>query len=135
MTAQKGRDVLIKMEIASVYTTIGGMRQKSMRLADGHSDVSDSDSPGRWREMLAGTGLFSMSISGAGVFKDTASEGQVLAQFLAGATPNFQFIVPGMGTFQGAFVIAGLDSGGNHDGEVGFSTSFESAGEITFTAA
>lgn len=135
MAAQKGRDVLIKMDIAGTYTTLGGLRQKSMRLSNGHSDVSDSDSPQQWREMLAGTGLKSMSISGGGVFKDSASEGALLTNFLASATPNFQFIVPGMGTFQGAFVITGMDSGGAHDGEVSYSVSFESAGQITFTAA
>lgn len=133
MAAQKGREILIKMQISGVYTTIAGMRQKSMRLSDGHSDVSDADSPGRWREMLAGTGLFSMSISGSGPFKDAASEAQVVTNFLAGATPNFQFIVPGLGTFQGAFVITGLDFGGDHQGEVSRSMAFESAGEITFT--
>lgn len=135
MAAQKGRDVLIKMQISGTYTSIGGLRQKSMRLSNGHSDVSDSDSLGQWREMLAGTGLKTMSVSGGGVFKDSASEGTVLSNFLASATPNFQFIVPGMGTFQGAFVITGMDAGGGHDSEVSYSMSFESAGEITFTAA
>lgn len=134
MAAQKGRDVLIKVSIAGTYTTIGGMRQKQIQVQEDTVDVSDSDSVGRWRELLAGAGFLSMSISGSGVFKDSSAEGYLLTQKLAGVIPSFQFIVPGLGTFQGPFQIGSLQYAGAANGEVNFSASFESAGEVTFTA-
>lgn len=133
MAAQKGKAVLIKMDIAAVFTTIGGLRSKSIRISDGNSDVSDSDS--EFREMLAGTGHLSCTISGSGVFKDSASEGAVLTNKLARTVPDFQFIVPGFGTFEGAFVIGDIEYAGEHEGEVTYSMSFESSGDFTFTPA
>lgn len=133
MAAQKGKAVLIKMDISSTFTTIGGMRSKSIRISDGNTDVSDSD--GEFREMLAGTGHKSLMISGSGVFKDSAAEGQVLTNKFARATPDFQFIVPDFGTFEGPFVIGDIEYSGEHEGEVTFSMSFESAGDFTFTPA
>lgn len=134
MAAQKGREVLIKIDIGGVDTTIGGMRQKSMALNDSQVDVTDSDSAGRWRELLAAAGVKSMSISGSGVFKDTASEVALLTHWNAGTHPTMQFIVPSLGTFEGPFAV-NLQYQGQHDGELQFSASFDSAGEVTFTAA
>lgn len=133
MAAQKGKAVLIKMDIASTFTTIGGMRSKNITISDGNTDVSDSDS--EFAEMLAGTGHKKLTITGAGVFKDTAAEGQVLTNKLNRVTPDFQFIVPDFGTFEGAFVIGDIQYGGEHEGEVTFNFSFESTGDFTFTAA
>ncbi|MDX2277718.1 MAG: phage major tail protein, TP901-1 family [Hyphomonadaceae bacterium] len=135
MAKQKGRDVLVKMDIAGTFTTIAGGRQTSGKLSDGNTDVSSNDSPGRWREMLAGTGVLSHAISLAGVFADSAAEAALVTNKLAAATPDFQFIVPGLGTFEGPYVIGEIEHAGNYDGEVTYSVSFESAGELTFTAA
>ncbi|MBI1188317.1 MAG: phage major tail protein, TP901-1 family [Alphaproteobacteria bacterium] len=134
MAAQKGREVLIRLDIASTLTTIGGMRQKSMSLNDSQVDVTDSDSAGRWRELLAAAGVKSMSLSGSGVFKDSAAEIALLGHWNAGTHPTMAFFIPEIGTFQGPFAV-NLQYQGQHDGEVQFSASFDSAGEIAFTAA
>jgi len=136
MAAQPGREVLIKISIAGTPTTIGGMRAKSISLNDGQVDATDSDSAGRWRELLAGAGVRSAEISGSGVFKDSAGEQAMMSNFFAGTHPSMQFVIPGLGTISGVFQITQLQPGsGNHDNEVNFSASFASAGEITFTAA
>lgn len=135
MLAQKGREILIKVSISGTYTAIGGLRTKSLQIGEDQIDVTDSDSAGQWRELLAGAGIFSMSLSGGGVFKTTASEKYLLARKLAKEHPTFQFIVPGLGTFQGVFMIGNIGYQGAERGEVQYSMSFESAGEITFTAA
>lgn len=134
MAAQKGREVLIKRDSGGgVFVLIGGIRQKSMSLNDQSTDVSDSESPGRWRELLTNTNIRSMSMSGSGVFKDSASEAGVLADKLAGTVTDYQFVMPGLGTFEGPFVCEQLQYQGQHEGEAQYSFSWESAGEITFT--
>ncbi len=135
MAAQKGREILIKQQISGTYTSIGGLRAKSIQLNAQSVDITDSDSTGRWRELMMDAGIRSVSISGSGVFKDSASEGAAMTEHLAGTTPNFQMIVPGLGTFQGAFGIPSISYQGDHQGEVSYQMSFESAGQITFTAA
>lgn len=134
MPAAKGRDVLIQVNLNGTWTTVGGMRQKAMTINEDAVDVSDSDSAGRWRELLPGAGLFSMSLSGSGVFKDTASETFLLQQKMAGVFPSFRFRIPDFGVFEGQFMIGGIQYQATHTGEVNFSASFESAGQITFTA-
>jgi TP901-1 family phage major tail protein len=133
MTAQNGRDCLVKMDIASTFTTLTGTRSFSAKLSDGNSDVSSADSPGQWREMLAGTGMMMLSVSGQGVIKDSAVEKQALANKIARATPDFQVVIPGVGTFEGAFVIGDLEYAGNYDGEATYNFAIESAEELAFT--
>jgi TP901-1 family phage major tail protein len=54
--------------------------------------------------------------------------------FFDGAVNSCQVIVPDFGTIQGAFQISGLEFSGEHNGEVTFDISLESAGALTFTA-
>lgn len=134
MAAQKGREILIKRHDGTSYVTIGGMRQKNLRLNGATpADVSDSDST--WRELLAGAGFKSVAISGNGVFKDQVAENAVHTDLLGDVATLYQFIVPGFGTYQGLFVCTGMDFSGSHVDEVSRSMSWESAGAVTFTPA
>jgi TP901-1 family phage major tail protein len=136
MAAQRGRDILIKAETAAgVWTSIGGLRSKSISLNEGMVDASDGDSPNRWRELLEGAEIRSASISGGGIFKDSVGEGFMRSQWFAGTHPRLQFIIAGMGTLEGKFQITKLDYSGDYNKEAQYSMSFESNGEITFTAS
>ena len=86
------------------------------------------------RELLEGGGVASMSISGSGVFKASAGEKACVARVLAGTIVDHQFVYPGLGTFEGPFQTTQAQLNGEYNGEAQFSLSFESAGEITFTA-
>ena len=136
MTAQRGRDILLKIEgeTAGVFTTVAGLRARTISLNARTVDVTDADSAGRWRELLAGAGVKRASISGRGLFKDAASDALVRQAFFDGAVNSCQVIVPDFGTIQGAFQISGLEFSGEHNGEVTFDISLESAGALTFTA-
>lgn len=135
MAAQTGRNVLIKAEVtAGNWITIGGMRSKSISLNEGMVDASDGDSPNRWRELLEGAEIRSASVSGSGIFKDSAGEGFVRAQWFAGTHPRVQFIIPSFGILEGKFQITKLDYSGDYNKEAQYSMSFESNGEIVFTA-
>ena len=135
MTAQAGRDILFKLETApgsGVFTTIGAFRNKSVKPMNPSTDVSDSASPGAWRELKVGFGLKALSVSGGGIYKSAASEKQLKLAVRNGQTPNFQIIMPDNVLYQGPFAVE-IEWSGNHDGEVAFSATFESAGEITET--
>jgi TP901-1 family phage major tail protein len=136
MAAQKGSDILVKVDTtgAGNFVTIGGLRSKSISFNAETVDVTDSDSAGKWRELLAGAGIKSATITGSGVFKDSASEGAVKTNFFNQVIVNHQFIIPDFGTVQGAFQTSSLDYAGEHNGEMTFSMTFESSGQLTFTA-
>jgi TP901-1 family phage major tail protein len=138
MAAQKGKDVLIKAgdgaQPTEVFTTIGGMRSKSISINNEIVDVTNSDSAGK-RELLAEGGVQSMSISGSGVFLDDAGHTLLNTNANAATINNYEFVIPGLGSYKGAFQVTSYESGGEHNGEVTFSASFESSGAIAFTSA
>ena len=137
MAGQKGRDVLIKIGDGGgteVFTTVAGIRAKTISLNARSVDGTSGESPSAWRELIAGAGVKSASVSGAGVFKDAASDAAMQTNFFAQTVRNFQLVIPAFGILQGPFLIEALDYAGDHDGEATFAITLASAGAITFTA-
>lgn len=134
MGAQKGKDLLIKMHDGAHYVTVAGLRSRRIAFNAELVDITHAESVNRWRELLAGAGVRRASISGRGLFKDAASDALVRQAFFDGAINACQAIVPDFGVIEGAFQIAGLEFSGEHNGEVTFDISLESAGPLTFTA-
>ena len=135
MAAQKGKDLLVKLDDGgSGFTTVAGLRTRQLAFNAETVDVTNADSAGRWRELLAGAGMRRASISGAGVFRDAASDARMRSLFFDGASPILQVIVPDFGTIEGAFQITALEYRGDHAGEVTFDMTLESAGALTFAA-
>jgi TP901-1 family phage major tail protein len=96
--------------------------------------VTHAESAGRWRELLAGAGVRRASVSGAGLFKDEASDAYVREIFFDGDIKTWQIVVPGFGTIEGLFQVSTLEYRGDHNAEVTFDLTLDSAGELTFTA-
>ena len=66
---------------------VAGLRTRQITLNAETVDVTNADSTGRWRELLAGAGVRSAALSGSGVFKDEATSERLRALFFAGAIP------------------------------------------------
>ena len=136
MTAQRGRDLLLKLgdgESSESFAGVAGLRATTLAFNAAGIDITNADSGG-WRELLA-DGVRSASISGSGVFKDAASDQSVRAAFFAGTTPNWQVVIPSFGTVQGPFKITALQYDGPYNGELKVSLSLASAGALTFVGA
>ncbi|WAC47900.1 phage major tail protein, TP901-1 family [Asticcacaulis sp. SL142] len=134
MALQKGRDMLLKIADGEAFVTVAGLRARTISLNARTVDVTDSESAGGWRELLAGAGVKALSVSGSGVFRDAASDALMREAFFAQSQKTWQLIVPDFGRFEGAFLIASLDYAGDHDGEATFAMTLASAGEISFVA-
>ena len=137
MAAQKGKDILLKIGDGAgpeVFTTVAGLRARTISLNARSVDATDSDSAGRWRELLAGAGVRQASVSGAGVFRDATSDALIRAAFFAQSADNWQLVVPDFGVLEGPFLVAALEYAGEHEGEATYAITLASAGEITFTA-
>lgn len=138
MADQKAREALIKVGDGTSppsFTTVAGIRTRTLSLNQNTVDVTDSDSANQWRELLAGVGIKSASISGDGIFGDADSDEDIRAAFFDGTHLTYQFVVPDFGTIEGAFQVASLEYTGGYEEALQFSATFESAGELTFTAA
>lgn len=134
MVAQKGRDLLLKIDGGSGFVTVAGLRSKRLSFNAQLVDVTDAESAGRWCELLGGAGVQRAALTGSGIFKDQASDALVRSLFFAGTIVGWQVVIPDFGTVAGPFQIAALDYSGAYDGEVQFEIALESAGLITFGA-
>jgi len=137
VSAQKGKDILLKIGDGAdpeVFTTVAGLRARTISLNARSVDATDSDSAGRWRELLAGAGVKQASVSGAGVFRDAASDALIRAAFFAQSADSWRLIVPDFGTLEGPFLVAALEYAGEHEGEATYAITLSSAGEVTFAA-
>ena len=135
MSAQKGRDLLLKVDStgAGVYQTVAGLRSNALTFNAETVDATSQESTGAWRELMAGAGLKSAAVRGSGIFKDAASDATIRGYFFAGTIRNWRVIVPDFGIVDGPFQITSLEVAGRHDGEVNFDLALESAGALTFT--
>lgn len=135
MTAQNGKDLLIKIDMTGddQFETLAGLRATRISLNAETVDVTSLDSGG-WRELLGGAGVKTAAISGSGVFRDDDTDERARQIFFAGTVPDFQVIIPGFGTLQGPFQITGIDYAGTHNGEATYELSLASAGALQFVA-
>jgi TP901-1 family phage major tail protein len=135
MAAQRGKDLLIKLDMgAGVFETIAGLRATRITFNAETVDVTNLDSAGRWRELLAGAGVRSAAIGGSGVFRDAATDERARAIFFAGTIPTFQVVVPDFGVVEGPFQITSIEYSGSHDGEAVYEIALASAGAVSFEA-
>ena len=136
MAVQNGRDLLIKMDMIGdgSFETVGGLRASRLAFNAETVDVTSLESEGGWRELLAGAGVRSASISGSGVFRDAASDGRARQVFFDGEVPRFQVIIPDFGIVEGPFQITAIEYAGSYNGEATYELSLASAGVLSFTA-
>lgn len=136
MTAQSGKDLLIKIDMdgAGSFITLAGLRATRIAFNAETVDVTSLASTGGWRELLDGGGVRSASVSGSGIFSDDSSDERARSLFFNGARADFQIIIPDFGTIEGAFQITSLEYSGKYDGEAAYEVSLSSAGALTFTA-
>lgn len=136
MAAQKGKDLLLKIDDTGggTYATVAGLRSRSIAFNANAVDITHTESAGMWRELLAGAGVRTARIAGAGIFKDAASDATIRSVFFQGLIRAWQLVIPDFGTITGPFQISSLEFAATHDSEVTFEISLESAGELTFAA-
>ena len=135
MAAQKGKDLLVKINDGTGFVTVAGMRTRRLSFNAETVDITHAESAGRWRELLQGAGVMRASVSGRGLFKDAATDALMRQNFFDGAVNSYQIVLPDFGTVEGPFQIVALEFAGEHNGEVTYDLSLESAGELTFAAA
>ncbi len=136
MAAQNGKDLLIKLDLTGggLYTTIAGLRATRISFNAETVDVTSLESQGGWRELLGGAGVRSATVSGSGVFVDSATDDRARQIFFAGSVETFQVIIPDFGIVEGPFQITSIEYAGTYNGEATYELALASAGALTFTA-
>jgi TP901-1 family phage major tail protein len=136
MAAQKGKDLLLKVDTTGTgsFSTVAGLRSRSISFNAEPVDVTHAESAGEWRELLAGAGVKAARITGGGIFKDATSDATIRAYVFDGTIRGWQVVIPDFGTIEGLFQITSFELSGRHDAEIAFEIALDSAGLLTFTA-
>ncbi len=137
MAYQKGSDMLLQCDTngSGSYSTVAAIQTTTLRLNSDTVEVTNQGSPNKFRQLLAGAGIKRLSISGQGVFDDSAVENTMLTYARDGTIRNWRVTVPTLGTFTANFQVTQIEYAGRHQGEVQWSMSLESAGDLTYAAA
>lgn len=135
MAAQKGKDLLLKLDASGsgAFVSVAGLRSARLSFNAQTVDSTTAESAGRWRELLAGAGARSASVSGSGIFKDAASDASVRSLFFADSIAAWRIVIPDFGTVEGPFQITALEYRGEHDDAAHYDLALASAGALTFT--
>lgn len=136
MAVQNGKDVLVKVDLTGdgQFETVAGLRATRISFNAETVDVTSLESAGGWRELLAGAGVRSAQVTGAGVFRDAATDERARQIFFDGEMPEFQVIIPDFGVVEGPFQISAIEYAGSFNGEATYELTLASAGALAFTA-
>jgi TP901-1 family phage major tail protein len=136
MAVQSGKDLLLKVDLTGdgQFETVAGLRATRISFNAETVDVTSLESAGGWRELLAGAGVRSAQVSGAGVFRDAGTDERARQIFFDGEMPEFQVIIPDFGVVEGPFQITAIEYAGSFNGEATYELTLASAGALAFTA-
>ncbi len=121
-----------------VYSTLCGLNSRNLTLDGDTIDVTTIDCAGAggklFQEMIAGTSK--VSFSGSGFFENKAQSVRMINSKLSGTgIDDYQVIVPGLGEFEGQFIIENMGVAGEiNGGAVTMEFGLASTGTVTFTA-
>lgn len=135
MTAYAGKDLLLKVEDthgAGTYTTVGGLRSKNFSWSAEAIDATNHGS-NQNKELLDGAGIMAMSISGSGIFTDSATLTRIITAFQSQTLTRFQIVdaTSGGQTYTALFKITSLERAAEYNAEQTWSISLESSGSVT----
>jgi TP901-1 family phage major tail protein len=132
MGAEKGSAFLLKVGNGAappVYATVAGLRATQMSVNGEAVNVTSKDSGG-WRELLAGAGVRSVSVSASGIFTGSAAELQVKANALGGGIDDYELSFESGERLRGRFLVTRLDYAGDYNGERNYALTLESSGPV-----
>lgn len=117
-------------------TTLVGVQSKTMNMQNELVDVTTDDDAG-WRTLLADPGMKMLSVDISGVTSDEVLIAEYFNSSVTGETmaATLPTSLASAGSVSGTFMVESLSYEANHDGSVNFSATFQSSGEITYTAS
>lgn len=133
MAVEKGSAFLLKIGDGGspvAYATLAGLRTTQLSVNGEAVNVTSKDSGG-WRELLAGAGVRSVSVAGAGVFTGSAAETRLRSHALGGAIDDYELSFESGERMRGRFLVTRLDYAGDYNGERNYTLSLESSGAVS----
>ena len=142
-TGISGRYVYIKRSAGGspeTFTQMAALRDTTITQSEATVDTTTKDDAGK-RSLLSGNILLTMTITGTGVFTNSATLAAVRSDMRAGTHKNYQVYLADSeasasgGKYTGTFRVTSLEEAGQYDGEMNYSLTLESDGAIAFATS
>lgn len=139
MAEQKGRDMILKRGSGTspnVFTTIGGVRTTSFKIAGEPVDITTRDDAENatsqvTRVLMANTGVVSVEISGSGIFNDDTAIIALETDVYKGNIVEFQLAFGNGDIWQGLFQVTNLEYTGEYNNAQMYNITLMSSGKTT----
>jgi TP901-1 family phage major tail protein len=132
MPAEKGSAFLLKIgdgAATPTFVTLAGLKTTNFAINAEVVNITHKGSGG-WRELLGGAGIRSVSVSGSGVFTNSAAELRLRSKALSGDLDEYLLSFESGETIRGKFQVSRLDYAGDYNGERSYSVTLESSGGL-----
>lgn len=130
MTAYKGNQMLLKLGDGlspTTYTTIAGLRTTEMTSNGELVDITSKDSNG-FRELLAGAGISSLSISANGIFQNDNAIKTMFSNNMNRTVDSYQLAFGNGQVMTGNFQVTSFKYSGEYNGAQLYDITLESSG-------
>lgn len=137
MTALDARSLTLKIGDGAdpeTFTELGGLQNHRITLRNDAANYHHANIAHSWNKSFGQTGRQQMTLSGQGMFTNSATEEALRAQAFSNTTQNFQIELGNGDLIQGTFVISNYERYASMEGAIEYQLSLQSAGEVTFTS-
>ena len=132
MAFQKGLELLLKRGSVASGVTVTGLTNVSMSINNEIVDVTNKGS-NRYRELLSGAGVKSMTISATGNSSDESDYTGLRSDSITGNIETYSLFYDDGATIEGMFQITSFENAGDYNNQETYSITLESSGEYTYT--
>ncbi|MFC3326208.1 phage tail tube protein [Mesorhizobium cantuariense] len=136
---QTGRLLLIQIGDGGgpeVFTNLCGIQTRSFNMSanDVDTTIPDCLNPGNTPQKTGVPGIKNRTFTGSGKFVAGSDQTSFMAYVTNATVFNAKVIVPGLGTFTGAWYVTDFTLNGEQEGTMGFDATFMAGGALTFVA-
>ena len=136
MGLQTGRDLALHIRNGHgppALVPLLGILTRRFHFEARATEVTQPDSAGGWRELVAGAGVRGLTVTAAGVLRNGEADRLIRDAFADQRLCPWQVTAPGLGDFAGDFLISQMIYLGTQDGEAQWEMTLLSAGPLSFT--
>jgi TP901-1 family phage major tail protein len=131
--ARLGRNLLLRDGGTGGSPVIAAMRTTKFTIAGEKIDVTDKDSVGQYRELLAAAGIVSVSISATGLLHGNTQSTTLANRTIARSLDTYRLEFDNGDNLVGSFQLVNFEVAGDYNNEQTYAITLESGGSLTFT--
>ncbi len=139
MPQHLGRTLLIKIGNGAspeVFENLCGIKTRNFNLSANEVDTTFPDciNPGGPVQKTSRPGITNRTFSGSGTFVSGGAQASLMPHVRNATIFNAEVVVPGDGTYAGAWMVSDFEFEGDMEDDLQFSATFSAAGPLEFTA-